>query len=166
MSADQHLTPAESPLARLAVASAGEAAPFLALHQLEAGERIRRLAGRAMLQPRLTMSYSPTHTVSGKAGNPASELGDLAADARRQLNELYRILPRDCVDVIMDICIWEKGLQQVETERHWPRRSAKLVLRIGLDHLARHYGLTGEARGRDTARQRGWMAGDRPPMFG
>lgn len=166
MPVDPHLALAESPLARLAVAAAGEAAPFLAPHQLEAGERVRKLAERALLQPRLTMNYSPTHTVSGKAGNPASELGDLAADARRQLNDLHRLLPRDCVDVIMDICVWHKGLQQVETERHWPRRSAKLVLRIGLDHLARHYGLTGEARGRDTGRQRGWMAGERPPMFG
>ena len=44
----------ESPLARLA---AGET-PFLARHQVEAGERVRRLCERAQLQPRVTMSYS------------------------------------------------------------------------------------------------------------
>ncbi|RYE78480.1 MAG: hypothetical protein EOP19_21435, partial [Hyphomicrobiales bacterium] len=43
----------ESPLARLA---SGDA-PFLARHQVEAGERVRRLCERAQLQPRVTMSY-------------------------------------------------------------------------------------------------------------
>ena len=36
----------ESPLARLAAASRGETAPFLERHQVEAGERVRRLVGR------------------------------------------------------------------------------------------------------------------------
>jgi hypothetical protein len=40
------------------------------------------------------------------------------------------------------------------------------VLRIGLDQLARHFGLDAEASGRDRAPLRGWMEADaRPPMF-
>jgi hypothetical protein len=156
----------ESPLARLAVPSPGEAAPFLAAHQVEAGERLRRLVERAGLQPRVTMSYDPTRTGGGR-GNAAVEIGDLAADARRRLAELMSVLSPDCADVVFDVCGMFKGLQTIERERGLPARSAKLVLRIGLDDLARHFGLTPVAIGRDRARVESWMrAGGRPVEFG
>ncbi len=155
---------AESPLARLAIAAAGEAAPFLSPHQVQAGERVRRLVERARLQPRVTMTYSGAHVAGGRGVGQASEISDLAADARQALGGLYRVLPRDCADVVLDVCGLEKGLQQIETERGWPRRSAKLVLRIGLDRLAEHFGLAEMARGAESG-QRAWMDGERPAMF-
>lgn len=154
---------AESPLGRLAVAAAGEAAPFLAPHQVEAGERVRRLAERAQLRPRLTMAYDPTRTASSRSA--PGDIGDMAADARRALAEIARVLPRDCADVVFDVCGLLKGLQTIESERGWPRRSAKLVLRIGLDQLARHYGLAPLAVGADRRRVGAWMDGARPEMF-
>lgn len=155
---------ADSPLARLAQGAGGEPA-FLDRHQVEAGERMRRLAERARLNPRLTMSYSAAH-VAGSGPGHATDIGDLAADARRELNALWRLLPADCAGVVMDVCVLEKGLQQVEQDRHWPRRSAKLVLRIGLDQLAAHFGLGPAAKGPERGRQRAWMAGERVAMFG
>lgn len=156
----------ESPLARLAVASAGENTAFLEPHQVEAGECVRRLCERARLQPRVTMSYSAAHTAGGKGIAAAAEISDLAADARKHLAEIPRVLPPDCAGVVMDVCGLLKGLQTVETERGWPRRSAKLVLRIGLDQLARHYGLSVSAIGPPTRRTRGWLGdGARPERF-
>jgi hypothetical protein len=156
----------ESPLARLAVPAPGEAAPFLAAHQVEAGERLRRLIERAGLQQRVTMSYDPAR-VGGARGNGAPEIGDMAADARRRLAELLTVLPRDCADVVLDVCGMFKGLQAIERERCLPARSAKLVLRIGLDDLARHFGLAPVAIGPDRARVESWMrAGGRPVEFG
>jgi hypothetical protein len=156
---------AESPLARLATGIGGEAG-YLERHQLEAGERVRRLVERARLQPRLTMAYSAAHSVS-TSGNSAGDISDLAADARKSLADLHRVLPRDCAGVVLDVCGLLKGLQEVERERGWPRRSAKLVLRIGLDHLARHYGYAPSAVGRSSGRPRGWMEeGARPDQFG
>ena len=155
---------ADSPLARLAAADAsGEA--FLKPHQVQAGERLRRLFERARLQPRVTMSYSPAHTAGGKDGGHAAEIGDMAADARRELAGLYRQLPRDCAGVAWDVCGFGKGLQQVEGERGWPRRSAKLVLRIALDRLAEIHGLGEAATGAPSRRQRAWMDGARVAMF-
>lgn len=155
----------ESPLARLAAGIGGEAG-YLERHQIEAGERVRRLVERAHLQPRLTMSYSAAHT-AGAGQQAAGDISDLSADARRSLNDLYRILPCDCAGVVLDVCGLLKGLQEVEHERGWPRRSAKLVLRIGLDHLAQHYGLSAAARGKTTTRNRQWMDDDaRPSVFG
>jgi hypothetical protein len=154
---------AESPLARLAAANGAEP-PFLAPHQVEAGERVRRLVERARLTARVTMSYDPARTPGSRGA--AGDISDMAADARRRLASLMRALPRDCADVVLDVCGLEKGLQAIEAERGWPRRSAKLVLRIGLDQLARHFGLDAEASGRERGPLRGWMEADaRPPMF-
>jgi hypothetical protein len=153
---------AESPLARLAAGSGGMPA-FLAPHQVQAGERVRRLIERANLQPRLTMAYDPART-PGSRGAPG-DIGDMAADARRALAEIDRALPRDCAGVVFDVCGLLKGLQTVEIERGWPRRSAKLVLRIGLEQVARHLGLRPEARGREEGRLAGWREGPRPPLF-
>jgi Domain of unknown function (DUF6456) len=155
----------ESPLARLAAGIGGEGG-YLERHQIEAGERVRRLVERAQLQPRLTMSYSAAHT-AGSAQRGAGDITDLAADARRALDDLYRVLPRDCAGVVLDVCGLLKGLQEVERERGWPRRSAKLVLRIGLEHLAQHYGFGAVARGKVKGRTRQWMDGEaRPSVFG
>lgn len=156
---------AESPLARLAAGIGGEAG-YLERHQIEAGERVRKLVERAQLQPRTTMSYSAAHTAGGSQRG-AGDISDLAADARRALDDLYRVLPRDCAGVVLDVCGLLKGLQEVERDRGWPRRSAKLVLRIGLEHLAQHYGLGPVARGRARAQVRQWMGeGARPEIFG
>lgn len=155
---------AESPLARLALATDGSPA-FLAPHQVATGERLRKLVERAQLQQRLTMSYSAAHTASKGAGH-AGDLSDMAADARKTLAALHQQLPRDCAEVVLDVCGFGKGLQQIETERNWPRRSAKLVLRIGLDRLADLWGIGEVATGVETIRRRAWMDGARVAMFG
>jgi hypothetical protein len=112
------------------------------------------------------MAYSASRT-AGSRPQAASEISDLAADARRDLARLHAVLPRDCAGVVLDVCGLLKGLQEVERDRGWPRRSAKLVLRIGLEQLAQHYGLGPFARGAESGRQRTWMAEDaRPTQFG
>ena len=100
----------------------------------------------------------------GKSASRAPDITDMAAEARRQLAALHRALPDDCAGVVFDVCGLLKGLQQVETERRWPRRSAKLVLRIGLDHLARYWGLSAEATGRESQRDHSWLDDDARPM--
>jgi hypothetical protein len=137
---------------------------FLAPHHFEAARLLVRLFERARLRQRVTMSYDASR-IGGRGGRPMQgDLADSAADARKHLNDLARQLPPDCWGVLTDICGFDKGLQQVETERGWPRRSAKLILRVGLDHVGGRFGLSAEATGRDQARMTAWLE-ERPPMF-
>jgi hypothetical protein len=162
---DTIVNTAESPLARLATARGSEG-PFLERHHLEAGERVRRLFERAQLRQRVTMTYSASRTAGGPQAH-AGDITDLAADARKALADIHRILPRDCAGVVLDVCGLLKGLQEVEAERGWPRRSGKLVLRIGLDRLAEHYGLASHAVGASSGTAHAWLGeGARPSQFG
>lgn len=157
----------ESPLTRLAL-STGKGASYLKPYHVEAGERIRTLVQRAQLRARVTMSYSPAQSAqSGSAAHSPHDISDMAVDARRELDRLHTLLPTDCAGVIFDVCGLEKGLQCIEAERGWPRRSAKLVLRIGLEHLAQHFGLTSVAVGAKTQKQNTWVsAGAYPTAVG
>lgn len=152
---------AESPLSRLVV---GERA-FLEPHHIEAAERVRGLVERAQLRTRTTMNYSGAAAGDRAQCNTAETVTDMAVDARRTLDAIHRALPAECVCVVLDVCGWLKGLQQVERERGWPRRSAKLVLRIGLEQVAQRFGLGPHAKGRERVPQRSWLdEGARPKM--
>lgn len=144
----------------------GGAPGFLEPHHLEAGQRIQILFERSQLQPRTTMHYGP-RVGSSRGGAGVHDIGDMAADARRKLADIWKLLPSDCAGVLIDVCGFDKGLQQVEAERRWPRRSAKLVLRIGLEAAARHFGVTSNAVGMPAVRSNNWMgARARPSEFG
>ncbi|RYF45074.1 MAG: hypothetical protein EOO38_16650 [Cytophagaceae bacterium] len=117
------------------------------------------------MRQRVTMSYDPTRTGGRGGGSPVQgELSATAADARKQLAVVAAMMPADCWAVLFDICGLDRGLQDVEAERDWPRRGGKLVLRIALSHLAAHYGLDAEARGREAEKQRHWLP-ERVQMF-
>ncbi|MGJ0507471.1 MAG: DUF6456 domain-containing protein [Methylocystis sp.] len=70
--------------------------------------------------------------------------------------------------IIFEPCDCDRlqGLETVECERGWPARSGKVVLKIALERLARHYGIGDAATG--PARARGllhWGAEDYRPSF-
>ncbi len=136
---------------------------FLEDHHREAASRLARLFERANLRQRVTMSYDPAR-IGKPAGTGQGDIADSAADARKRLARLAAGMPRDCWGVLVDACLYDKGLQQIEMERSWPRRSAKLVLRIGLDQAAMLLGINDLAFGPDRAGQRAWLP-ERPPMF-
>ena len=150
----------ESPLTRLA-----GVAGFLSGHHVAAGERLRVLFERAHLQPRLTSVYSPAH-VAGRSSQAGADMSDMAAEARKTLAGLYGRMPRESLDIAIDVCGLLKGLQDVERDYDLPRRSGKLVLRLALEQLAMIWGLSPVATGPTAGSQRGWIAEDgRPTRF-
>ena len=69
--------------------------------------------------------------------------------------------------VLIDICCFLKGLEQVEMERGWPVRSAKIVLKTALAALARHYEPQPSNQGRaSTPQTLHWGAPDYRPIIG
>lgn len=155
----------DNAVVRLAGSRDSDGQNFLLAHHVLAATRLEQLIRRAQLTPRVTMSYDPAR--AGETRQSPGGFGDLAetaSDARRRLNLLAQALPADCWGVMFDVCGLGKGLQTVETERRWPRRSAKLVLRIGLSQLATQLGLASTATGGEQARGRHWL-GERLPII-
>lgn len=147
----------DNTLPRLAATRDG-AEPFLLKHHLAAAERLERLIERSRITPRVTMSYDPASIGARvRSGNGATDVSDSAAGARQRLSQLAAALPGDCWGVLFDVCGLGKGLQAIETERRWPRRSAKLVLRIGLEQLAAMFGLLPHIAGSAGASTRAWF---------
>ncbi len=132
----------ESPLSRLSVAQNKREA-FLKPYHVEAGKRFALIYQRTKLQKRISMDYQQVSSMSSnKFLSSEIDISDMAIDARKQMDRALENLPADCASIIIDVCGMEKGLQLVESERGWPARSAKLVLRIGLEQLAIGFGLS------------------------
>ena len=130
----------ESPLAALARIKGKDGSPFLEPLQVEAGERLRADFTRGQMQPSLGQSWEPVRygRRSGAAGG-AAELGEAALSARLRVETAMDAVGPELSGVLLDVCCFLKGLAEVERERRWPARSAKLMLRTGLAALARHY---------------------------
>jgi len=131
---------AESPLAALARIKRRGGGLFLEPSQVEAGERLRVDFTRAQLQPSLGQRWEPVRAgrQSGCAGG-AVELTEAAMSARSRVEDALADVGPELAGVLIDICCFLKGLTEVERERQWPARSAKLMLRTALAALARHY---------------------------
>ncbi len=156
----------EGPLLRLSYSRNGRP-PFLQSHHLLAAKKIETLVARTQMLQRTTMSYDPTRIGQGnKSSGLGPDLGDNALDARRKLQNCLDRLPLDCAGVVMDVCGFQKGLQLIETERKWPRRSAKLILRVGLEQLCAFFEFAPTIIGEETNLSQFWMGEDaRPKSF-
>jgi hypothetical protein len=130
----------ESPLSALARLKGRDGAPFLDENLVAAGERLRADFTRGQLTPSLGQRWEPVRAgrMSGRAGGPR-DLSDSALAARQRVDAALAGIGPELAGVALDVCCFLKGLAQIERERQWPVRSAKLMLRTALQALARHY---------------------------
>jgi hypothetical protein len=149
----------ESPLAWLARRKGRDGQPLIGGEQLLAGERLRGDFTRAQMTPRVTSNWDRSAT-RGPQGVPTATFADAAVAARERLRRALDAVGPEFSGLLLDVCCFLKGLEDVERERRWPPRSAKVVLQLGLDRLARHYGFAREARGRPHAPIRTWLDPD------
>lgn len=129
---------AESPLAQLARLKARDGRGFLSAAEFEAGERFRSDYTRGQLMPRLGANWIASVS-SGRRDGGVAEITETALAARLRVEKAVESVGPELSGVLVDVCCFLKGLSTVESERGWPVRSAKLMLRSALGALARHY---------------------------
>mgnify|MGYP003333376560 FL=1 len=78
--------------------------------------------------------------------------------ARQRVRHALDAVGPEFSGLLVDVCCFLKSIADVESARGWPARSGKVVLQLGLDRLARHYGLAAQVRGRSRADVRTWLA--------
>jgi Domain of unknown function (DUF6456) len=149
----------ESPLARLARRKGRDGRAMISANQFLAGEKLRADFTRAHLSPRVTSDWSAPTGGRGRAGGVA-EMTDLIVGSRQRVRLAMQACGPEFAGLLMDVCCFLRGLEDIERERGWPLRSAKIVLQLALDRLARHYGLSAEATGVANGRVRTWLASD------
>lgn len=154
----------ESPLAWLARRKGKDGAPLLSVAEVAAGEKLRADFTRAQMAPRVTANWEAAVS-SGRRGRGGgvAELADAAIAARVRVNRAVEAVGPELSGALLDVCCFLKGVEEVERERGWPARGAKLVLGLALSRLARHYGLTTEGRG--GGRIVAWGAPDSRPTI-
>jgi Domain of unknown function (DUF6456) len=150
----------ESPLAWLARRRGRNGRALIEPHQFQAGERLRADFTRAHMMPRTTSNWaSPISSgCRGTGGERAAGFTETAIAARQRVHQALDAAGPEFGGLLLDVCCFLKGLEDIERERAWPSRSAKIVLQLALDRLARHYGFAAQARGPAHGPIRTWLA--------
>lgn len=163
------LNPAESPLSWLRQRrDPVTRQPMISAAQFEAGERLRTDFELAQLQPRVTASWDATATGHRPPrGVPGAglEISEIAAAARQRVNAAMLAVGPEHSGLLVDVCCLLTGLEEIERNKRWPRRSAKLMLHTGLSMLARHYGLVPPAKAGASAPILHWAVPDYRPQI-
>jgi hypothetical protein len=139
----------ESPLGRLKRYTGADGRPLIDAAEFAAGERLRSDYTRGAVMPRVTANWSASVADSRRDGG-AGGIADLTATAlaaRQRVDRALDAVGPDFAGVLVDFCCFLKGIEEIERERRWPARSAKLLIRLALAALARHYGLVETAEG-------------------
>ena len=151
----------ETPLAWLARRRGRDGAPLLAAELFQAGERLRRDFDLARTLPSIGARWDG---IAAQGQHQPQDMPMLARRlaARQRIERALQEVGPEFSDLLFDICASLKGLEVIETERAWPRRSARVVLDLALTKLARHYGLFPKTK---PAPLRHWGAPDYQPAL-
>ncbi|MGL4310013.1 MAG: DUF6456 domain-containing protein [Paracoccaceae bacterium] len=137
---------AESPLAVLARRRDAEGQPFLTPDLVTAGERLREDFELAQMGPRVAQNWDRFLTAGDRGGFAAdSGIGEGPAGARNRVAAALRELGPGLGDMALRCCCFLEGLEVAERRLGWSARSGKIVLRIALMRLKRHYEEVGSA---------------------
>ncbi|MFV0513877.1 MAG: DUF6456 domain-containing protein [Jhaorihella sp.] len=129
---------ADSPLILLARRRDRDGRPFLDDALVVAGERLREDFEMAQTGPRVAQNWEH-YLTGGVRGGPGAGAGCGADSARDRVARALADLGPGLSDVALRCCCYLEGLEQAERRMGWSARSGKIVLRIALQRLRRHY---------------------------
>ncbi|WP_299827390.1 DUF6456 domain-containing protein [uncultured Roseobacter sp.] len=131
---------AESPLTALARRRDKNGEPFLNDDLVTVGERLREDFELAQMGPRVAQNWDRFLTAGGRGSFvPDSGVGDGPSNARKRVADALSDLGPGLSDVVLRCCCYLEGLETAEKKLGWSARSGKIVLRIALMRLKRHY---------------------------
>ncbi len=131
---------AESPVASLGRRRDKDGKLFLEAELVVAAERLREDFELAQMGPRVAQNWDRFLTV-GDRGGFRNEAGGAEGPkaARDRVAAALRDLGPGLGDMVLRCCCYLEGLEVAEKRMGWSARSGKIVLRIALQRLRRHY---------------------------
>ncbi len=131
---------AENPVVTIGRRREKDGRPFLDATLIEAAERLREDFELAQMGPRVAQNWERFLTGGDRGGFRAdSGLAEGPARARERVAAALRDLGPGLGDVALRVCCFLEGIEQTERQMGWAARSGKIVLRIALMRLRRHY---------------------------
>ncbi|ASM72459.1 MULTISPECIES: DUF6456 domain-containing protein [Roseobacteraceae] len=130
----------ESPLTALARRRDKDGEMFLSGDLVRAGERLREDFELANMGPNVTQNWDRFLTAGARGGHaPDGGFGTGPDAARARVSGALAELGPGLSDVVLRCCCYLEGLETAEKRLGWSARSGKIVLRIALMRLKRHY---------------------------
>jgi hypothetical protein len=123
---------AESPLGWL------RSRALIDARQFAAGERLRADYERASIAPSVTMRW--VQRVDG-GGHDGLDPTSAQIAAKRRFDAALAAAGPGLADILWRVVCAREGLPAAEKALQWPARAGRLVLTLGLDRLAAHYGI-------------------------
>lgn len=158
----------ESPLGWLATRRGKDGMPLITTEQLEAGERFRGDFERGSLMGSIGRNWErlalpQSHQKGAGSEGLSTTEGGMAARQR-----FYRALGgvgEELAPVLVLVCCEQRGLEETEKKMGWPKRTGKVVLKMALNQLARHYGFIGTSGNGKAAPLQHWGEADYRPVI-
>lgn len=133
----------ESPLSALARRRDKAGKPFLDDELVNAGERLREDFELAQMDAGIAQNWDSFLIAGTQSGASGAGIGmGASAEARARVKSALDHLGEGLSDVALRCCCYLEGLETTEKRLGWSARSGKVVLRIALMRLQRHYEAT------------------------
>ena len=131
---------AESPVAVLGRRRDKDGKLFLEPELVQMAERLREDFELAQMGPRVAQNWERFMT-GGASGGTRGDCGPAEGPraARDRVAAALRDLGPGLGDVALRVCCFLEGIETAEQRLGWAARSGKIVLRIALQRLHRHY---------------------------
>ncbi len=131
---------AESPVTVLGRRRDKDGRAFLETELVDAAERLREDFELAQMGPRVAQNWERFLTSGDRGGFKSdSGLAEGPSAARDRVALALRDLGPGLGDVALRVCCFLEGIETAECRMGWAARSGKIVLRIALQRLRRHY---------------------------
>ncbi|NYS25050.1 helix-turn-helix domain-containing protein [Rhodobacteraceae bacterium 2376] len=134
----------ESPVAALARRRDQSGAPFLTPALVAAAERLREDFELAQMQDGDDTDWEEMLAAAENLSPAPKAAGTATAVARNRVIGALRELGPGLADMALRCCCFLEGLETAERRMGWSARSGKIVLRIALQRLKRHYDNMGQ----------------------